>query len=169
MGKIRKGLTNLPGQMNYEKQSYIGHDAQMKRGILSISYPIERGNITNWDDMEEIWGYSFGTRIKINNIIDRIGIQTPDHPIIISEPVTNYKPNREKITQIFFETYNTPSLLLQHQGVLGLYAVGKTTGLVVQVGDEVTQTLPVYEGSAMSFALKSLSYSGRGILSVPHS
>ena len=37
-----------------QRDSYVGHEAQNKRGILSIKRPIESGIITNWDDMEKV-------------------------------------------------------------------------------------------------------------------
>ena len=38
------------GQRNY----YIGDEAQIKRGILTLKHPIEHGIVTNWDDMEKV-------------------------------------------------------------------------------------------------------------------
>merc|ERR1719285_1437390 len=37
-----------------QKDAYIGDEAQSKRGILKLTYPIEHGIITSWDDMEKI-------------------------------------------------------------------------------------------------------------------
>lgn len=39
---------------------YVGTHAKQKRGILVMKYPVERGIITNWDDMVSLFYYSYG-------------------------------------------------------------------------------------------------------------
>ena len=43
-----------------------------------------------------------------------------------------------------FEIFNVPSLYLAITSVLSLYSSGRTTGLVLDSGDGVTHTVPIY-------------------------
>ncbi|KAH6563701.1 hypothetical protein BASA50_008039 [Batrachochytrium salamandrivorans] len=137
-----------------EGDSFIGKKAQDLRGLLRIRYPMQHGVVTDWADMERIWQYLYTEELKT---------PSEEHPVLFTEAPLNPRANRDQAAQIFFETFNIPAMFISIQAVLSLYASGRTTGIVLDVGDGVTHAVPVYEGFAVTNAVRRIDVAGRDV------
>jgi actin len=132
---------------------YVGDEAMSKRSFLHLKYPITNGIVTNWDDMEKIWHHTFCYELRV---------APEEHPVLLTDsPCFNPKPNREKMTQIMFENFLVPAMYVANQCVLALYANGRSTGAILNIGDDVTHAFPIYEGYVVSGAPLRMNVAGR--------
>lgn len=137
-----------------ESNEYIG-PAENIRGLLKISYPIEHGVIENWDDMRSIWRHVY-TELKA---------VSKEHAVLLTQPVNNPRSHTSQLVETFFESFDVPALFIAQQPVLSQFAFGRTTGLVVESGDGVTQCVPIYEGYAIQNAISRIDLGGKDIIS----
>jgi len=133
---------------------YVGDEAQAKRNILTITHPIERGVITNWEAAEKLWRHTFDFEFRV---------APEEHPLVMTEAPMNPVTNREMMAQVLFETFGVPALYVASAPVLSLYAAGRSTGIVVDCGYDVAHSVPVYEGYSLSHAIHRTDLAGRGI------
>ncbi|PIC17041.1 hypothetical protein B9Z55_023426 [Caenorhabditis nigoni] len=117
-----------------------------------MKYPIEQGIVTNWDDMVEIFHHT---------IYNELRVPPEEHPFLLTEAPLNPKANREKMTEVMFESLGVPAMYVAIQAVLVLYASGRTTGMILDSKDRVTHTVPIYEGYAIPHAIQRLDLAGR--------
>jgi actin-related protein len=122
--------------------------------VLTLKCPIEHGIATDWDDLERIWHCTFYYELRV---------APEEQPVLLTEAPLNPKANRERMTQIMFETFDVPALYITTSAVLALHASKSTTGCVVDCGDGVTVVVPVYEGHVIAHAITRVDLAGHDL------
>merc|ERR1719389_126275 len=135
------------------KSEYIGEEAMAKKGICEINYPIAAGIVESWEDMEKVWHHTFYNELRV----------APNEAkgVLLTEAPRNPKANREKMVQIMFDVFEVKNLYVAIQAVMSLYSAGRTTGLVVDSGDGVSHTVPVFQGYSIPHAIFRIDIAGR--------
>ena len=141
----------IVGRPRSGRMRYIGDEALFQRTSLTLNYPIKHGIVTNWEDMEAIWRHA---------LYNELGVAPEEQPIILTEAPLNPKANRERMTQILFETFNVPAMYVVSQAAAAIYSTQRTTGIVLDIGDHVTHSVPIYEGYALPHATIRLDLAG---------
>ena len=114
---------------------FIGQKAKIYN--TNMNFPIEYGVVKNWDDMEKIWKYTFFDELesdpKNNNVMLTILPYSPKEQI-------------EKSSEIMFEHFNVKGLYMEYPGCLSLYSEGKFDGFSIDLGDMVSNFIPILDG-----------------------
>ena len=125
------------------KSLFIGGDAQRERASLHLHHPVKNGIVTNWEEMEQIWGHIFKNELNVS---------PENHPILLTEPSFNTRANREQAASVLFEKFAPPALYIANSSLLALYASGQLTGTVLEVGGGLTQVLPIHGDRILAYA-----------------
>ena len=150
------GRPKAPGIMigSEQKDYFVGSEAEEKRGSLILRHPVEHGIVEDWDDFEKVLHHTFTNELRVN---------PEEHNVLITETALNPKVNREKLTQILFDTFNVPGLYVANTAVLSLYSAGKFTGVVVEIGDGVAHIVPIYDGFVLPRSIQRINLAGRDL------
>lgn len=143
---------------------YIGEEAALKRPNYNLDYPIRKGIVKDWDNMERYWQRCIYKMLKSD---------PEEHYFLLTEPPMNTPENREFTAEIMFETFNVPGLYIAVQAVLALCAslltqskgrgANSVTGTVIDSGDGVTHVIPVVEGYVIGSCIKHVPLAGRNV------
>lgn len=118
----------------------------------SLPYPIQKGIVTDITAMEKIWGQAFA----------KLMVNTTESPVLLTAPLCP-RANRDKITKSMFDTFKVPAVYIAQGPVLSLISDGRTTGIVVDVSDNLTHIVPVYNGYSIKEAVQRLEFGARHV------
>ncbi|KAL7714428.1 actin [Entamoeba marina] len=136
------------------KDHWLAEDALMRHNYLKISYSVSNDVVNNWDDMEKLWHHTFYNEIRV---------APEEHPILMTSNFFENKANKEKTTQIMFETFNVPALNFENNSLLSLFVSGRTTGIIVDCGENSTRCIPIIDGCIKKDAVFETSIGGKDL------
>lgn len=138
-----------------KKDVYVGSELLTDNFLLDLDFPIQHGVITNWENMEIIYNHAFYKELRI---------EPSEYTIFVTESSNNTQPNREKLMEIMFETFNFNSFYSCNQGALSLYSTSKKdSGVVVEIGYGVCQIVPILNGRPISDSIVCNNLAGRDL------
>eukprot|EP01083_Nonionella_stella_P296577 1007503_1 len=155
--KPQKKFHSIIGRPKYssDKELLVGDEAFNKSSIFDITKVIQRGNVTDWELMEHVWNYTFYKKLGIP---ETEGLT--NHNVLLTESILPPKQDREKSTQIMFETFDANAMLLENEACLSLYGVGKVTGTVLGIGYGVTYSTSIFEGNCIPKSVARIHCAG---------
>ncbi|KAF6753037.1 actin family [Ephemerocybe angulata] len=117
-------------------EALAGPDAQ----DIEVSWPFLTGEVTNWVQAEALWKHVLFTHLQRKRTVN-------ESPVLITLPSPT--PSRtlyERTCQIFFERFNVPAFAILDRPLAQLYAANSLSGVVVDIGEDLTEITPINEG-----------------------
>jgi actin-related protein len=115
---------------------YVGKEALNISNYLKLEYPMKNGIITDFDKMEKVWNHLFYNELKT---------KPEAHNVFLTESLFTSNKDREKIAEIMFEKFSIFNIHMEPQAIMSLYSTPKSSGIIVESGESMTQIVPVFE------------------------
>jgi actin-related protein 4 len=135
-----------------KKTYYFGDsDLNYPRPGMDISNPMKDGVVQDWDAITSIWSHG------LENILQT---DAKDSPMLFTEQIWNSDASREKMMEVAFEHFEAAATYIVKSPVCSLFASGKGSGLVVDIGAAVTTVTPVLDGLVLFKNSRRTEYAG---------
>lgn len=142
---------DIEGQYTQQKQElYVGEEIQ-SLGLYKIFYPIQKGEVVNWNHFKKIMEYIF-YNLRVDSTL--VNILYAIHPLFPKKEI-------HRLFELFLEDYQCMAFYPVLDSMLTLYSGGFQTGLVIEIGDSSTRIIPIYEGYKINHAIKILETGGK--------
>lgn len=132
----------------------VGIDTNNMQNPYTVKYPVKRGIITNWDDIEKIWSYGFNEILHTN---------PRGQAVLLSDSISNPKVNRERMVSTMMESFEVESVCIMDEGMLSTYSFGRNTSICINSGHGYTHIIANDGGSVVSCASKAIAFGGKDI------
>lgn len=131
-----------------DNRDIIGPSKEL-RGLFKLTRPVVHASLKS----------EFVPKL-FNHIWADLKLEQDKFPVFMTE--APFTPLKEKVelASFLFENKGSSSVFFGTQGVLSLYAFGKTDGLMLESGEGVTQVVPIYNGYKLDHAVEKINFGG---------
>lgn len=140
--------------INTDGKVVVGDSELEKSPGSEIMTLVDDGVIYNTENIIHNWNYVY------HNLDGGNGVSSSDHPLMITEPVWNTNKTRGELAQTAFEQLQVPLFSIVKSPLAQLYHMGRSSGLVVDVGGGVTSVTPVLDGIVQQKSSFHSKYAG---------
>lgn len=129
----------------------VGDAALNARRRYRLEHPIKDGEIKDSKGFQDIINHIYNENLRI----------IPDeYSVLIAEPIFADKSHSKALREFFYDHLDVPKLSIIPQPILSLFAFGKSTGLVIEMGEDLTQIAPIYKSELVGHAAAIFAISG---------
>ncbi|RUP50538.1 actin family [Jimgerdemannia flammicorona] len=174
---------------SYEIKAGMGvHDTNQPPSVVyqtsQIGTPLKCERINNWEELETLWyrlvstlpslhprfpkklffsSFQYSRTIRRQILFKELPIKKTrnESPVLLSVPTSWTKEEYERITQIFFESFNVPGLYVAEQPLMSLYGCGSVSGVVIDIGHETTNVTSIVDSLIVYHSIQTLDVAGR--------
>ena len=119
-------------------------DDNVPASSLHISRPLSRSLLASPDALIRLLEHVFTAQLHIS---------PKDHAVLLAYSPLLPAADRAHLASLLFAHFHCPALLPVNAASLALFSAGRTTGLVLDVGEGRSTVVPVYEGFVLSHAI----------------
>ncbi|ORY81735.1 actin family [Leucosporidium creatinivorum] len=135
-----------------------GNSLHLYRPNSIHSNLLSDGLVTDWPALSRTLDHAFRDRMRLPDL--------SEFPLLVTEASWNTKENREKMCEVAFEEWKTPAYYTVDKSVMSSFASGKGSALVIDVGEEMTSVVPIYDGFVLRKAIQKQPVGGNLLSSV---
>lgn len=115
-----------------------------------LSWPISQGLVEDIDQYTALVKQSF----------EYLSADSKEHPVMLVDVPWNTSEGRQKLCELYFETFNVPGFYLGRSAVLSAFAAGRASALVLDSGASTTSIVPVVDGYVTKKAIERSELAG---------
>ncbi|ORM39421.1 Actin-2 [Babesia sp. Xinjiang] len=144
-GDVRKRF-----QKEMPNERLYGNECLRQLPYMSVTNVLDHGHIFDYDAAIGLWKYAF----------DMMGVDSRGNSVLLVEPVLCSPDHHLKTGEIFLETLEVDEIHTSISGVLAMYGIGKTSGMVVDIGAGMIQVVPMEEGHLEKKSIRRIDFGG---------